>query len=140
MFFICSIAQNPDTALESSLLKKALPNSGMQKALESFTKEVLETYQQSDKNEILQKLEQLDQKIEGDSVKYNKNNSNREGELATSTSLGLRRRPLVKQSYVPENIRNKRTSNKRPLPKESLEENTSKGKLINFVPLINFFV
>jgi len=123
MLYLCSVVQNPDfhASLESTLSKKALPNS--------------ETYQaDNNKFDILQKLEQLDaQKNEGDSIKFNQaqkliNAKNREGELATSTPLGLRRRPQVK-SYAPEPNKTKRTSNKRPLPTETLEENNLKGEV-----------
>jgi len=115
MIFLCSIVQNPELhgALEASQLKKALPSS--------------ETYQQPDKNELLQKLEQFDfPKNDGDANKQKPMNG-MSGELATSTPLGLRRRPLVKQEYVPEqNVRSKRTSNKRPLPQGSLDEKIPK--------------
>ena len=142
MIFLCSIVQNPELhgALEASQLKKALPSSGNNFPFELQAKGKIETYQQPDKNELLQKLEQFDfPKNDGDANKQ-KPMSGMNGELATSTPLGLRRRPLVKQEYVPEqNVRSKRTSNKRPLPQGSLDEKIPKGNL-NFCNNLLIFV
>jgi len=117
MLFICSMVQNGDgkLAIDTFNAKRALPSS--------------EAYQNIDKSEVLQKLEELDQKNEAQKKNGQKGSSpaNRDGELATSTSVGTRRRPNVNQTVVPEqSTRGKRINSKRPLAKNILEETQAK--------------
>lgn len=90
----------------------------------------LENYANIDKSEVLQKLEELDQKNEAQKKTGQKGPStaNRDAELATSSSVGTRRRPNINQNVVVEqNTRGKRINNKRPLAKNILEEPQAKG-------------
>jgi hypothetical protein len=117
MLFICSMVQNGDgkIPIDSFMAKRALPNS--------------ENYANLDKSEVLQKLEELDQKNEAlkKSGQKGPSTATRETELATSSSVGTRRRPNLNQPVVVEqNTRGKRINNKRPLAKNILEEPQAK--------------
>ena len=132
MLFICSMVQNGDgkLAIDTFNAKRALPSSGREYKMTVDSYGCLEAYQNIDKSEVLQKLEELDQKNEAQKKNGQKGSSpvNRDGELATSTSVGTRRRPNVNQTVVPEqSARGKRINSKRPLAKNILEETQAKG-------------
>ncbi len=135
MLFLYSVVKNPDfhASVESSITKKALPNSGRYPIL--FPNNWNLESQSMDQLEILQKLEQMDsQKFEGNLQNSNPDQKirpppTREGELATSTSFNLRRRNTPRESYLSSGAKVKKESNKRPLPSGSLpDEVMQKGK------------